>query len=321
MEYGNFNFIYILVALLGIVIVLKGYLKKKKIKKLIGYEKKNRTEITKIVLFIMGLIFIVVSLFDPQREKGEISINAEGLDIYVLFDISNSMLAEDVKPNRLEKSKLVVGNILDNLKGDRVGFIPFSSTAFIQMPLTDDYDMARSFLDVIDSSLIYGGGTNIDKALSLASNSFKNSDSRDSVVLIVSDGEANSVKENIVKKYENIKIYTMAVGTKKGSVIPNLDELGKKNGFLKDKNGKTVISKTDEKLLSDIAKNGGGKNYTITNRSFPGKNFVNDINSLQRGKIEERKEKQYMKYYQYFLLIGIILLMLGHLVGRRGNEE
>jgi Ca-activated chloride channel family protein len=125
------------------------------------------------VLIIAGLCFMVFSLMGPQRFQGFAEVKKTGMDIYVLIDTSKSMLVEDVQPNRISRAKKIIENILNNLKGDRIGFIPFSSGAYIQMPLTDDYQLAGMFLDVIDTNMIGGGGTNIGAAISLANDSFK----------------------------------------------------------------------------------------------------------------------------------------------------
>lgn len=152
----------------------------------------------RIAIMFLGLVTICIALLGPQKLAGTMEVKRESLDIYVLLDTSKSMLVEDTVPNRLEREKQIVSNILDELDGDRIGFIPFSSSAYIQMPLTDDYNMAKMFLDVVDTDMIGGGGSDVGKAIKLAYDSFERTTIGDKVILIISDGR-NMIK--IVKNH------------------------------------------------------------------------------------------------------------------------
>ena len=171
------------------IFLIMGYRKKERILDLLKIKSKIKYKALRIVLTALGLGLILFSLMGPQMFIGFSEVKKEGLDIYVLFDTSKSMMVEDIKPNRISRAKNIVAGIIDNLEGDRIGFIPFSSSAYIQMPLTDDYQLAHMFLDVIDTDMIGGGGTNIDNAIKLAHSSFERTSSADRVIIVLSDGE------------------------------------------------------------------------------------------------------------------------------------
>ena len=180
---------------------------------------KTKWEVFKLTGLILSLGFIIFALFEPKIEKETVSIKKEGLDIYFLIDVSNSMDAEDLKPSRMHRAKEIVQEVINNLQGDRIGFIPFSSDAYIQMPLTDDYTMGRLFLDVVDTNMIYGGGTNIEKAIKIASESFSAGTKGDRVIILFSDGEEHDERViALAKTLNNIKIYTIGIGTQNGGL-------------------------------------------------------------------------------------------------------
>ena len=167
------------------------------------------------------------------------------------------MLVKDIEPDRISRAKKIIGSIIDNLNGDRIGFIPFSSDAYIQMPLTDDYQVARMFLDVIDTDMIGGGGTDIGAGLNLAANSFDRTSSADRVIVILSDGEehdSNSI--NVLKEIndEQLKVFSIGIGTLNGGLIPVYDSEGKQViEYNKDGKGNYVTSKLQQDSLEKLA--------------------------------------------------------------------
>ncbi|BDU50331.1 VWA domain-containing protein [Haliovirga abyssi] len=322
MNFGNINgFYYLLLLVILIAIFYLGYQKKVNIINLIRFPFNKKKEKLSIFIMILGVFLIVFSLTDPEFFKGYEKYQKKGLDIYFLIDVSKSMLSEDIKPSRIRRSKEIISSVIDELKGDRVGFIPFSSTAYIQMPLTDDYDMAKMFLDVIDTNMISGGGTNIKKALELAEASFKKSAKGDKVIILISDGEVhNESGINESEKIDkSIKIYTIGVGSLKGSLIPIVDKIGNRIDYKKDKKGNYVLSKLDVKTLEEIAKNGNGKFYMSTIAGDEIQKLTSKINLLKREELGIEKLKIYKKLYQYFLGIGILIFLMGYLYGKRGD--
>ena len=177
MELGKIENIWWFIILVpAILVLIVGLRKRKSIMSTLKL-KESKAAVTNNVFYIIGLGLIVVALLEPRVLSGVEKIKKSGSDIYFLIDISKSMMCSDIKPSRLDRAKESIKEVIKGLKGERIGFIPFSSAAFVQMPLTEDYDMAEMFLDTIDSSLISGGGTDIKQAVMLAASSFKASSS------------------------------------------------------------------------------------------------------------------------------------------------
>lgn len=315
------NLIYSVIPAVCVVLFVLGCNKKEKIMRMLKINHGIKYKIIRIVMIAAGLSLIVVALAGPQTFKGYTEINREGLDIYVLIDTSKSMLAEDIKPSRISRAKKITESILNNLRGDRIGFIPFSSSAYIQMPLTDDYRLARMFLEVIDTDMIGGGGTNIGTAIRLADNSFDDSSSADRVIIVLSDGEEHDTNSlDVLKsiKDEHLKLYTIGTGSKKGGLIPVYDSAGqKKVSYKKDGNGEFVMSKLHPDILSALASAGGGSYYQSSLAGDETEKLINDISSLKRDTLNKQKIKTFKQCYQYFLAAGILLFLTAWILPER----
>lgn len=309
MEFGNLeNSKYFIISLLIFIFMTLGFIKRNKIIKNIGLNDKRKLGILKIVLILCGSLLVVFSLLSPQKLRANEEIDVKGANIYALIDVSKSMMTKDIYPNRLEGAKRSLFEILNNLKGDRIGFIPFSDSAYVQMPLTDDYQMARNYINAIDGNLISGGGTQLLQGLELANKSFEESKISDKEVVILTDGGDYDKKVIEYAKNNKIKVFIIGIGTEKGAVIPG------KNGFLKDKNGETVISKLNNNFMKQLASETNGNYYEVNNLVDGTKVFLKDLKNLDRKTTRKEDVKVYKKYYQIPLLIGIILLTLGYLI-------
>jgi Ca-activated chloride channel family protein len=298
--------------------------KKEKIMRLLKINIKIKCKHTRMVTLILGLSLVFFSLLGPQTLKGFDEVERTGLDIYVLIDTSNSMLVEDIKPNRMSRAKKMIEEIIDNLDGDRIGFIPFSSAAYIQMPLTDDYQLAKMFLDVIDTDMIGGGGTNIGSAIQLAADSFKRTSSSDNVIIVLSDGEehdSDSLDRLKSIDDEQIKVYTIGIGTQKGGLVPVYDATGQQIvEYKKDNNGQFVTSKLNDDTMKKLAEHRGAYyQSTVSGNEIAA--LVNDIASLNRDAYKTDKIKRYTQLYQYFLGGGLFLLLLALAVPERGKDQ
>lgn len=319
LEFGNLKYMWLIVFPIGILItVIYGFIKKNKILSSIKLFTNRKIEIIRVILYGIGGALLFIALLSPQKliEDGKKSVN--GIDVYVLFDTSNSMLAEDVYPNRLEQGKKSILGILNGLKGDMVGFIPFSGSAYVQMPLTDDYQMAENYLEAINSDMISGGSTDLLSALKIADNSFKESATKNKVVLLVSDGGEEN--QDIIKYLEEskIKVFSIGVGTEEGSVIPNLEN-GVKNGFIKDKNNEAVITKLNSKFMKLISED---NYYEVNNLKNESNGFLDEFSKLEKEKLKEKTQGIYKRYYQTPLLIGLLLIMLAYFYkGEIKNEK
>lgn len=321
MEFGNLqNSIYLIFPLILLLIMILGMRKRKDILNILKLRNKRRISIIKILLLTLGSVLVVISLLSPQKEIEDEEIEVKGMNIYVLIDTSRSMLTEDVYPNRLEAGKRVLTNLIQSLKGDRVGFIPFSDSAYIQMPLTDDYNITQNYINTIDTTLISGGGTELYQALELAEKSFKEIGSENKTVIVISDGGDFDKKSLDFVKENKIDVYSIGVGTKEGNVIPEYLN-GVKRGFIKDESGSAVISKLNSDFLQKISNENNGKYYEVNNLVDTSKNFVNDTINLERKSQRNEKTKNYEKYFQYPLALGILFILIGYLLKEVIKDE
>lgn len=321
MEFGNLqNSIYLIFPLILLLIMILGMRKRKDILNVLKLRNKRRISIIKILLLTLGSVLVVISLLSPQKEIEDEEIEVKGMNIYVLIDTSRSMLTEDVYPNRLEAGKRVLTNLIQSLKGDRVGFIPFSDSAYIQMPLTDDYNITQNYINAIDTTLISGGGTELYQALELAEKSFKEIGSENKTVIVISDGGDFDKKSLDFVKENRIDVYSIGVGTKEGNVIPEYLN-GVKRGFIKDEIGSAVISKLNSDFLQKISNENNGKYYEVNNLVDTSKNFVNDTMNLERKNQRNEKTKNYEKYFQYPLALGILFILIGYLLKEVIKDE
>jgi Ca-activated chloride channel homolog len=312
MEIGKiYNLIYMITIPILILFIFLGYRKKIKIAKKFKIILSN-IRYFKEFLFIVGIILIILSLIEPKKESGIEKVERKGTEIYFLIDISKSMLCSDVKPTRLERSRDSIKRIINSLDGDRVGFIPFSQAAYIQMPLTDDYEMANTFIDMIDATLISGGGTNISSAIEVADEGFESSKNIEKIVVIFSDGEEQEEKKIEKKDEDNKKIYCVSIGTEIGGVVPEVDEMGNIVGFKNDEYGNPVITKVKEENLTNISKKYNGKTYRVDNTNDDTNKIISELASANKGKIKEEEKKIYKHYYQYILGVGIIMFLIGY---------
>lgn len=309
MEFGNLeNLIYFIFPIFSFILLIMGYEKKKKGLKFLNISNNKKINFLKIFFITIGTILVCISLLSPQKLIEEKEVERKGNSIYILMDTSRSMLTKDIYPNRIERAKTVAKNIIFNLKGDKVGIIPFSDSAYIQMPLTDDYKIAENFINVIDTNLLSGGGTNIFEGLSIANNSFEETETENKIVLVISDGGDTDDKTLDFIKKNNIKVYSVGVGTAKGSVIPD----NKKSGFIKDEKGNIVVSSLNSKFLKEMSGISNGKYFEVNNLSDNTKEFIFDLETLDKSKIKDEKISIYEKYFQWFLGIGLLFILIGY---------
>ena len=309
MEFGNLeNLIYFIFPVLSLILLIIGYEKKKKGLKFLNISNNKKIDFLKIFFITAGTVLVCISLLSPQKLIEEKEVERKGNSIYILMDTSRSMLTKDIYPNRIERAKTIAKNIILNLKGDKVGIIPFSDSAYIQMPLTDDYKIAENFINVIDTNLLSGGGTNIFEGLSIANKSFEETETENKIVLVISDGGDTDDKTLDFIKKNDIKVYSVGVGTSKGSVISD----NKKSGFIKDEKGNIVVSSLNSKFLKEMSEISNGKYFEVNNLSDNTKEFIYDLETLDKSKIKAEKISVYEKYFQWFLGIGLLFILVGY---------
>jgi Ca-activated chloride channel homolog len=276
----------------------------------------------KLVLFLSALAFFILAMAGPQFGTKLENKKTEGVEIMIALDVSNSMLASDIKPNRLERAKQSISKLVDRLNDDKIGLIVFAGEAMTQMPITADYVSAKMFLSSITPDLVPVQGTAIGSAIKLASVSFTPDTKSDRAIIIITDGEnheddamgaANAAKE------KGIFVYTIGIGSPEGAPIP-VSESGPQVNYRKDGEGQIVISKLDEKLLTEIATAGDGI-YVRANNSQVGLNTIFDkIKKLKKGEFKSRQYSEYKNQYQWPLAISLILLLIELIVLERKTK-
>ncbi len=274
----------------------------------------------------LSLLLFALALAQPQCGSRAELTKRRGIDVVVALDASKSMRARDVLPSRLDRAKLELSTLLDELKGDRVAIVAFAGEAFIQCPLTSDYAAAKLFLRAIDPDQMQEGGTNIGAALQTAKQVLDGADrgAKDRVVVLLSDGEdlSGEVGEATeALKAAGIKVFTVGIGNAGGEPIPVLDKQGDRTGYLKDPStGQTVLSRLDEAGLEAIAQATGGEYFHRTGAvAVP--EVAARIDRLQKSELESRITVRYDERFQAFLLPGLVLLVLGMLVGARWQRR
>jgi len=277
-----------------------------------------RKPILKFIGMMLILSCLVVALADPQTGSRLEKVKHKGIDLMICLDVSNSMLAQDIKPDRLERAKQSISRVIDNLDGDRIGIIVFAGKAYTQLPITTDYAAAKMFLATINTGIVPTQGTAIASALELAANSFGESKHNKAIVVITDgedhEGDALAQAEAIAKK--GITIYTIGMGLPEGAPIPVMSG-NVQIGYKKDSDGQTIMSKLDETLLQRIASMGNGM-YVRANNSETGLNKIfDDINKIQKTEIEEKQFSDFEDRFQYFIAIAILLLVVDFFVFER----
>ena len=307
------NVYFLIAALAAAVFFALAFGKKEKILNMLNLNDKIRLRITRTVILAAGLGLVVFSLLGPQVFSGYAKIGKTGLDIYILIDTSKSMLVSDIKPDRITLAKKIAADIINSLQGDRIGLIPFASDAYIQMPLTDDYQLARMFLNVVDTEMISGGGTDLTAALRLAADSFKRASGSDRVILIISDGEDHDGR--VVEFAKNIsddriRIYTIGVGTERGGLVPVYDSGGAVAGYINDADGNPVTSRLDPMTMRDLARAGNGSYYQVDSQGIDASALIDDLAALKRDLSETESVRKFEQLYQYYLGAGIVLILI-----------
>jgi Ca-activated chloride channel homolog len=278
----------------------------------------------KIILQLLAISFLILALARPQSGAKLQEVKREGADIIVALDVSNSMLAEDLIPNRLERAKQNISTMVDDLKGDRIGLILFAGEAIMQLPITTDYNAARMFLRSTTTEAVSTQGTAIGAAINLAKKAFESSSKPEhtKVMIIISDGENHEDDPIKVAKEaveDGIKIYTVGIGSIKGTPIPNFQR-GKKVGFKTDKEGSTVLTKLDETTLIELASIGGGSYYRTSNTTNGLKEIKKEIDRLEKTEMEAKMFTEYEELFQYFVALALILLTIDFFVSKKKSK-
>ncbi|SHJ51431.1 Ca-activated chloride channel family protein [Maribacter aquivivus] len=267
----------------------------------------------KLVVFILALALMIIGLVNPKIGTKLETVKREGVDIVFAVDVSKSMLAEDIAPNRLEKAKRLVSEIINQLASDRIGIIAYAGQAYPQLPITTDYGAAKMFLQGMNTDMLTSQGTAIDQAIELATTYYDDAEQTNRVLFIISDGEDHSegstldAVEDAVD--EGIIIYTIGVGKEKGAPIPI-----KRNGILeslkKDNQGETVITRLNESVLVDIANEGDGQYIDGSNTEAAVEFIKEELLKMDKKEFEAKQFAEYKDQFQWFIGGALLLLFL-----------
>lgn len=277
----------------------------------------------KFILFSLALTSLIIALARPQFGSKLEEIKREGIEMIIALDVSRSMLAEDIKPNRLIRAKQAITNLVNRMQSDKIGMIVFAGDAYTQLPITTDYISAKLFLENISPGIVSRQGTAIGSAIELGMKSFTQDVEADKVIVIISDGEnheGDAIKAAGQAVEKGIKIYTIGMGSREGTPIPVIGPGGIRQGFLKDRNGQTVMSKMDPKMLNQIAQAGNGEFYRATTSNVGLNKLYSDLNKLQKSEIETKTYSEYEDQFEYFIALAFILLLIDILLLERKNK-
>lgn len=276
----------------------------------------------KFTLILIAFVILVVGITDPQVGSKLEKVKREGIDLMLVLDVSNSMLAEDIKPNRLERSKMAISSLIDKLQGDRLGIIIFAGNAYKQLPLTTDYSAAKLFLSAVSTNIVPTQGTAIGEAIEMAAQSFGDTE-HNKAVIIITDGENHEDDAiSAAKKASDlgVKVFTIGMGLPEGSPIPVYNNYGNRTGFKKDRQGKTVVTKLNEDMLRQIAAAGDGAYARANNASTGLKKLFDEISQIEKGEIESKQFTDYEDRFQIYLAIALLLLIFELLIARRKSS-
>ena len=272
----------------------------------------------KVTFFSIAFLFFVLGLCRVQMGARLAERQSKGVEIMIALDVSNSMLAEDYSPNRLERAKLAISRIVDKLQGDRIGLVIFAGESFIQLPITTDYVSAKVFLNSISTESVPIQGTDLSQALMMSARSFSSQSGNSRAIIVISDGEdheGDAVETAKAVAEEGIRIYTIGVGSTAGQPITVNGSL------LRDKEGNIVVTKLNEQILKEIAAAGNGEYVKAGNSEFGLNPILEDIKNIEKKEFSSIVFEDFNEQYMYFFAIALFFFILEMLIGNRKTAK
>lgn len=324
----EYLFLLILVPILIGIFIYSGFKRKRNLKKfgdpeLLEQLMPNVSVVrpqVKFYLQLFALVLIVVVLAQPQFGSKEEVVKRQGIEVMIALDVSNSMLAEDIKPNRLEKSKQMVSQLVDNMENDKIGLIVFAGDAFVQLPITADYVSAKMFMSAINTKMVPRQGTAIGTAIDLAIKSFGQPNESGRSIIVITDGENHeddAVGAARLAAENNIAVNVIGMGRPEGAPIPVPGTMS----FRKDKNDNVVVSKLNEDMCREIAKAGKGIYVRADNTNTAQRAISNELDKLAKSEIETKVFTDRNEQYQSFAFFALFLLILDFFIFYRKNKR
>ncbi|MBT5876880.1 MAG: VWA domain-containing protein [Candidatus Latescibacteria bacterium] len=334
MRFANSEFLYAL-GLVPLLLVFYAFAFKKKAEAFQKFGNRDlllklsrttsfRRQRIKAGLIVLGITFGILAAARPQFGARTEVVKREGIEIMVALDVSTSMLAEDVKPNRLIRAKQAVRTLVDRLQGDRIGIVAFAGAAYLQCPMTTDYSAVRLFLDGLDTETISAQGTAIGEALELATKSFHEQGKGQRVIVLLTDGEDHegepvAAAENAAQL--DIRIYPIGIGTSTGEPIPLRKSNGNTSDVKRDDSGSVVMSRLDELTLERIAASTSGQYYRSTLAEQEVDEIYNEIAELEKSEFESREVTHYEERFQFLLVVCLMMIFLESMMSERIDPE
>jgi Ca-activated chloride channel family protein len=331
-RFGHPDYLYLLLLLPVIVLlfILNTIRKRRALRKLGNIEVvatlipelSGSRPMIKVFLQLLAFIACVIVLARPQFGSRIENVKKEGVEVIIALDVSNSMLAEDIQPNRLTRAKQAISRLVDNLRDDRIGLIVFAGDAYTQIPVTTDYVSAKMFLSSIGPDMVPKQGTAIGAAIDLGTRSFSPGEGKSKAMVIITDGENH--EDDPVKSAEEaakagIVIHTIGIGSSEGVPVPL--NSGVRKDYLKDSDGNTVISKLDEDILKKIAVSTGGSYVRASNTNIGLDEIFNEIKKMKTQELEGSMYTEYNDHFQIFAGIAIFLLLIDFIIMDRKNRK
>lgn len=271
---------------------------------------------TKFVLYSLALVFLILAAARPQVGSKLREEHQKGIEMMLVVDVSNSMLAEDFEPNRLDRTKFAIDRVVESMKQDRIGVVAFAGEAQVQLPITSDYRMARAFARKLSPQMVRTQGTDLGAAIKLATMSFSSQSEGSRVMILITDGEnheSDALEAAQAAAEKGIAIYTIGIGTPEGAPVM----IG--GDYLTDENGDMVVSKLDEKMLQEIASTTGGAYVRATKQSIGLKEIVDRLKELDESDLATTRFEAFDEQFQYPLVVALLLLLIEWLILDRRN--
>ena len=319
-------YLLLVIPILGVVYLFGLYRSRKKLKKAGDIELLKELmpdvsvwrPVAKFSLLLSALALMIIMLARPQFGTKINNEKRTGIETIIAMDISNSMLAEDVVPSRLDRSKMMVENLVDNFNDDKIGLIVFAGDAFVQLPITSDYVSAKMFLESIDPSMMASQGTDAAAAINMAVNSFTHDEGVGKAIILITDGEdheGGALEAATNAKEKGMRVYVLGVGSPKGAPIP----IPGTNDFMTDNSGKTVMSALNEEMCKQIASAGGGVYIHVDNNSNAQLQLNNELDKLAKKEMETTIYSEYDDQFQAVCIIVLLLLIIEVCILERKN--
>jgi Ca-activated chloride channel family protein len=331
-RFANPDFLYLMLLLpvMILLFIFNTYRRKRSLKKLgdsslvtrLLPEMSGTRPIVKFLMLVLAFSASVIALARPQYGSKIEEVKKQGVEVIIALDVSNSMLAEDIQPNRLTRAKQSIERLVDNLENDKIGLIVFAGDAYTQIPITTDYVSAKMFLSTIGPEMVPKQGTAIGAAISLGIRSFTPGEGKSKAMVIITDGENhedNPVTAANEASEAGVVIHTIGIGSTEGVPVPVFS--GGKMDYLKGPDGTIVITKLDENILKEVAVSTGGNYIRATNSSIGLDQIFDDIRKMKTDELESKMYTEYNDQFTIFAAIALLILLIDFIIMERKNRK